>query len=152
MGRKSLRIQQLNAKMQEYVRLKEVAVPPLGWIKAIRTSLGMSMEQLGNRLSLSKQGVRYLEMREREGAISIKTLREVGRALDMQLVYGFVPDAGSLEALIEKRAKALATQIIMRTAQSMALEDQGNSPQRIEAAIRERTKKIIDEMPKILWD
>jgi hypothetical protein len=47
--------------------------------------------------------------------------------LDMQLVYGFVPNDGSLDALIEKRAKELATQIVMRTANTMKLEDQANS-------------------------
>jgi hypothetical protein len=34
----------------------------------------------------------------------------------------------------------------------MQLEDQANSNKRIEAAIRERTAAIQNEMPKILWD
>jgi hypothetical protein len=57
-----------------------------------------------------------------------------------------------LDALIEKKAKELAKQIVMRTAHNMQLEDQGNSNKRIEAAIRERTAAIQNEMPKILWD
>jgi hypothetical protein len=72
--------------------------------------------------------------------------------MDMQFVYGFVPNAGSLEALIEKRATALATEIVMRTANTMKLEDQSNSRKRIEAAIQERAAAIQNEMPKILWD
>ena len=152
MGKKSLQLQQLNSKMLGFASLKQVAMPPTGWIKAIRTAIGMSMQQLGNKLNVSKQGIMDIEKREKDGSITIKSLREIARAMDMQLVYGFVPNDGSLDALIEKRATELATQIVMRTANTMKLEDQANSKKRIEAAIRERATAIQNEMPKILWD
>jgi predicted DNA-binding mobile mystery protein A len=138
--------------MLGFASLKQVAMPPTGWIKAIRTAIGMSMQQLGNKLNVSKQGVMDIEKREKDGSITIKSLREIARAMDMQLVYGFVPNDGSLDALIEKRATELATQIVMRTANTMKLEDQANSKKRIEAAIKERAAAIQNEMPKILWD
>lgn len=152
MGKKSLQLQQLNSKMRGFASLKQVAMPPTGWIKAIRTALGMSMQQLGNKLNVSKQGIMDIEKREKDGSITIKSLREIARALDMQLVYGFVPNDGSLDALIEKRATELATQIVMRTSNTMKLEDQANSKKRIETAIRERATAIKNEMPKILWE
>lgn len=152
MGKKSLQLQQLNTKMLSFASLKQVAMPPTGWIKAIRTAFGMSMQQLGNKLNVSKQGVMDMEKREKDGSITIKSLREIAHAMDMQLVYGFVPNDGSLDALIEKRATGLATQIVMRTANTMKLEDQANSKKRIEAAIKERATAIKNEMPKILWD
>jgi predicted DNA-binding mobile mystery protein A len=152
MGKKSLQLQQLNSKMMGFASLKQVAMPPIGWIKAIRTAIGMSMRQLGNKLNVSKQGVMDIEKREKDGSITIKSLREIARAMDMQLVYGFVPNDGSLDALIEKRATELATKIVMRTANTMKLEDQANSKKRIEAAIKERATAIQNEMPKILWD
>jgi predicted DNA-binding mobile mystery protein A len=152
MAGKLLQLQQLDNKMTRFAYLKEVIIPPTGWIKAIRTAIGMSMQQLGNKLSVSRQGVLDMEKREKEGSITIKSLREIARAMDMQLVYGFVPNDGSLDALIERRATELATQIVMRTANTMKLEDQGNSKERIEAAVKERARSIKDEMPKILWD
>ena len=152
MGKKSLQIQQLNTKMLAYASLQKVAPPPTGWIKAIRNAIGMSMLQLGNRLSITKQSVQDIERREKDGSITIKALREAARALDMQLVYGFVPNDGSLELLIESKAKELATQIVMRTNNTMKLEDQENTKQRIEKAIQERTTIIKTEMPKTLWD
>lgn len=152
MGKKSLQLQQLNNKMLGFATLKQVAVPPTGWIKAIRTAIGMSMQQLGNKLSVSKQGILDMEKREKDGSITIKSLREIGRALDMQLVYGFVPNDGSLDAFIEKRATELATQIVLRTSNTMKLEDQGNTQMRIQKAIEERAESIKNEMPKILWD
>lgn len=152
MGTKSLQLQQLNSKMLGFATLKQVAVPPTGWIKAIRTAIGMSMEQLGNKLSVTKQGILDIEKREKDGSITIKALKEIGRALDMQLVYGFVPNDGSLDALIEKRANELATKIVLRTANTMKLEDQGNSKNRIAKAIKERAAEIKNDMPRILWD
>jgi predicted DNA-binding mobile mystery protein A len=152
MAKQSLQLQQLNSKMRSFAALSKVAIPPTGWIKAIRTALGMSMQQLGNKLNVSKQGVMDMEKREKDGSISIRSLREIAAAMDMQLVYAFVPNDGSLDALIEKRATALATEIVMRTANSMKLENQANSEKRIQSAIRERAAAIQNEMPKILWD
>ena len=152
MSKKSLQIQQLNSKMLAFASLQRVAPPPTGWIKAIRNAIGMSMLQLGKRLSVTKQSVQDMESRERDGSVTIKALREAARALDMQLIYGFVPNDGSLEALIDRKAKELATQIVQRTSNSMKLEDQENSNQRIEKAIEERATIIKNEMPKTLWD
>jgi len=69
MGKKSLQLQQLNSKMLGFASLKQVAMPPTGWIKAIRTVIGMSMPQLGNMLNVSKQGVMDIEKREKVGSI-----------------------------------------------------------------------------------
>ncbi|HTK22278.1 MAG TPA: mobile mystery protein A [Mucilaginibacter sp.] len=152
MGKRSLQLQQLNNKMLGFASLKQTQIPSIGWIKAIRTTIGMSMLQLGNKLSVSKQGIQDIENREKDGSVTIKSLREIGKALNMELVYGFVPIDGSLEAMIERRAHELATKIVLRTANTMKLEDQANSSERIEKAIQERTEEIKNEMPKFLWD
>jgi predicted DNA-binding mobile mystery protein A len=148
----ALQRQQLNSKMESFRDLKQIAMPSIGWIKAIRTGLNMSMQQLGHKLGVSKQAVLDIERRESQGAITIRSLREVAQALNMELVYGFVPKEGSLNDLIEARAKQLATDIVMRTANTMQLEDQANSYQRIEAAIEERKQELIQQLPAILWD
>ena len=152
MARQSLQIQQLNSKMLVFGSLSKVASPPTGWIKAIRMAIGMSMQQLGKKLGITKQSVLDIEKRETEGTITLKSLKEVAKALDMQLVYGFVPNDGSLEMMIEKKAIELATRIVLRTSNTMKLEDQENSNDRIKKAIKERTTIILNEMPKILWD
>jgi predicted DNA-binding mobile mystery protein A len=112
----------------------------------------MSLQQLGNKISITKQSPTEIERREKEGTITLKTLRDVANGLDMELVYGFVPKDGSLDALIERKAKELAAHIVLRTSNTMKLEDQGNTNKRIEKAIRERAASIKNEMPKILWD
>jgi predicted DNA-binding mobile mystery protein A len=144
--------QQINAKMHSFAPLGQVLMPPTGWIKAVRKALGMSLLQLGNRLSITKQSAGEIEQREKDGSITLNVLREAAVALDMRLVYGFVPNDGSLDALIERKANELATKIVLRASNTMKLEDQQNSDQRIQRAIKERAESIKNELPKILWD
>jgi predicted DNA-binding mobile mystery protein A len=152
MRNNKLQFQQLNEKLAQLTVLQHVIMPPIGWIKAIRNGIGMSMEQLGNKLSITKQGVMDIEKREKEGAVTIKSMQELAKALDLKFVYGFVPNADSLEQMIETRALEIATKIVERTSTTMKLEDQANSKERIENAIKERASEIINKTPKILWD
>ena len=152
MNKKRLQIEQLENKLSGFSAAQKVVVPPTGWLKAVRVSLGMSLQQLADKLSITKQSVREIELREKEGSITLKNLRDTANALDMQLVYGFVPKDGSIEKLIDRKAKELATRIVSRTSNTMKLEDQENTQQRLKKAIEERTAEIKNELPKMLWD
>jgi predicted DNA-binding mobile mystery protein A len=152
MNKKRLQIQQLEAKLKFFFSASKVEIPSTGWIKAIRTTLGMSLQQLGEKLSLTRQSVQELEQREREGTVSLNSLKEIANALDMQFIYGFVPKDGSLEELIDRKARELAYKIVMRTSNTMKLEDQEVSKERIKKAVDERTAQLKNELPKILWD
>jgi predicted DNA-binding mobile mystery protein A len=112
----------------------------------------MSLRQLGNRLAISAQSAKEIEERESNGTITMNSLRAAANAMDMKLVYGFVSKHETLEQMIEKRAKELASEIVMRTNTTMTLEDQQNSKERIEKAIAQKTVEIKFEMPKYLWD
>lgn len=91
-------------------------------------------------------------MREATGSITLKTLRDAANALDMQLVYGFVPREGTLAKTVAQQARTHAEDIVRRTSVSMGLEDQENTLERLERAIEERTEDLIREMPRHLWD
>lgn len=152
MKNSALQKQQLSAKMQAFMEPVRQAQPPTGWIRAVRMALGISLEQLGNKLGISRQSMRHMELREREGSVTLKSLREAADSLDMHLVYGFVPKDGTLKALIERKARELATEIVLRTSHTMRLEDQENSEERIQKAIEEKTAQFVNELPKMLWD
>jgi predicted DNA-binding mobile mystery protein A len=152
MRNNTLQFQQLNEKLDKFAALSNLVVPPIGWIKAIRNGIGMSMEQLGKKLSITKQAVMDIEKREKEGAVTLKAMQELAKVMDMQFVYGFIPNAGSLDQMIEKRALEIAKTIVQRSSSTMKLEDQENSKERIEKAIKERAAEIINKTPKILWD
>lgn len=148
----ALQRKQLSKKISEFERLTGALPPTGGWIKAIRTSLGVSLEQLGNKLGITRQSVLALEIREKSQSITLRSLSEAAEAMDMQLVYALVPKDGSLEALIERKAEELARKIVTRTSQSMKLEGQENSADRLSEAFEERKTDILQKMPKALWD
>lgn len=152
MDKQKLQIAQLESRIKLFSAARQLPNPPTGWVKAIRLVLGMSLQQLGNKLSITKQSVQEIETREKEGAITLKSLRETARALDMELVYGFVPKEGSLDKYIDNKARRLAEKIVYRTSATMKLEDQENTRQRIKQAIEERIAKIKRDLPKALWD
>ncbi len=145
-------VEQLDKKLQPFKVFSEITTPATGWIQAIRTALKMSLRQMGNRLSITPQSMKEIEQREKEGSITLKNLREAGKVLNMQLVYGFIPKDESLEKMIEQKAHEIAKEIVLRTSHNMMLEDQQNSKERIEKAIKERAEEIKNEMPGYLWD
>ena len=149
---KKLMIEQLDKKLALFSKFKAEYIPKGGWIKAIRTSLNISLVQFAKMLKKTSPTVKELEEREGEMNITLKKLSEAGAALNLKLVYGFVPMDGSLQNLIEKRALEVAREIVMRTSHSMKLEDQENSEERIKKAVKDRAEKIKNELPKYLWD
>jgi predicted DNA-binding mobile mystery protein A len=150
--KQQLIIQQTDQKLAVFIPLRSTVIPSKGWINTVRTSLKMSLRQVGIRLKISSQSVKEIEEREAAGTITLNSLRDAANAMDLQLVYGFVSKHDTLEQMIEKRAKEFATEIVMRTNTTMTLEDQQNSKERIEKAIAQKTVEIKFEMPKYLWD
>lgn len=144
-------LRQLDNKIKAYQKLQEIQ-PATGWVSLIRKTLNMSLRQLGNRMSITPQSILSIEKREKEGTVTLQTLKEAAKALDMVLVYGFIPKDGSLEKLIERKAYEKAKEIVSRTSTTMKLEDQENSKSRIKQAVEELAEEIKREMPKNLWD
>jgi predicted DNA-binding mobile mystery protein A len=145
-------IEQLDSKLSAFKQAENIDVPDRGWIYSIRTALNITLKSLSEKLKTSPQNIRATEQRERDGAISINTLREIAGAMDMKLVYALVPKDESIEKLIESRAMILAKKIVMRTSGSMKLENQENTAARLDKAIKEKTDEIVNELPKYLWD
>ena len=149
---RKLLIEQLDQKLQPFQQTETIVVPSKGWIHTIRTTLNMTMAQLGNTLNITRQGVRNIEESEAKGSISINSLKEVGKSLDLKLVYGFVPKDGNIDHLITIKAEKLARKIVLRTNQNMKLEDQGISDEKINESITDLANEIKSEMRKSLWE
>ncbi|MEL7160705.1 MAG: mobile mystery protein A, partial [Bacteroidota bacterium] len=126
--------------------------PVSGWLAAIRSALNMTQAQLGKKMGMSRQGVSKVEEREAEGSITLRSLRDAARALDMQLVYAIVPRSGTLEEYLQASAKALATQQILATNQQMRLEDQEVTEERLRLAIEAAARELVSTMDRKLWD
>lgn len=119
-NKKKLLIEQLDQKLKPFQKTEMVLVPDKGWINTIRTSLNMTMAQLGSKLNVTRQGVNRIEESEAKGSISINSLKEVGNVLDLKFVYGFVPKDGTINNLINLKAQKLAQKIVMRTKKTKA--------------------------------
>ena len=145
-NKNKLILDQLNRKLAPYKMLETSSVPDKGWVYTIRKSLNMTLEQLGKRANMTRQGVKKLEEREARGSISLNTLKEIGKALDMKLVYGFSSNYDSIDQMVDDKAKKLASKIVLRTHQNMQLENQGNSNEQIEKAIDDLEQEIKREM------
>ena len=151
-NKKKLLIEQLDQKLGHFQKAEVILVPDRGWINTIRTTLNMTMAQLGAKLRITRQGVKKIEESEAKGTITINSLKEAGEALDLKFVYGFVPKDGTIDNLIDSKAKILARKIVLRTNQNMKLEDQGIGDEKINDSIMDLANEIKREMRKSLWD
>ena len=152
MNKQILILEQTDNKIFLLKKAGKMTIPQSGWVFIIRQALGMSMRQLGNKMGITAQSVREIEEREKKGTVSLKVLKQFGKSLNLKLIYGFIPENGKLEEIIEKRAYELATEIVKRTSVTMKIENQENNPKRIKKAIGEKANEIIREMPKYIWD
>ena len=147
-----LLLDQTQDKLIPFSVLKSEIKPDNGWVNTIRLSIKMSLRQLGERLHITPQGVRDLEKREKDGAITINTLKEVGRVLDMDLVYGFISRHNSLEDMIEERANEIAEEIVLSSKKSIELDSSKKTKNYTRKAIQQKTYEISSKMPSNLWD
>lgn len=148
----TIAIRQLDNKLQKFQSGAAQPIPEKGWIHSIRTTLNMTLEQLGRKLYITKQGAKAIEDSEAKNSITIKSMKEVADAMDMNFVYGFVPKDGSIDALIFNKAKDLARNIVMRTNQNMVMESQSIEDEKLKNAIEDLTEEFKTKIPKILWD
>ncbi|MBO6830018.1 MAG: mobile mystery protein A [Bacteroidota bacterium] len=151
-NRQRLLIEQLDEKLGPFHQAKAVMVPEKGWIHAIRTTLNMTMAQLGNKLNITRQGVKKMEDSEANGTLTLNSLKEVAQALDMKLVYAIVPKQGSIDQLITEKAEKLAQKIVLRTNQNMQLENQGIGNEKLNKTIKDLADELKRDMSKSLWD
>ncbi|HEX8430599.1 MAG TPA: mobile mystery protein A [Longimicrobium sp.] len=145
-----LRRKQVDALLGTLAPLRQVTQPSRGWIREIRTTLGLTTAQLAERLGLSQAGVSQLERREAAGSVTLNSLNTAADALGCDLVYALIPRAGSLSAVMEERARAIATAAVGRVSHTMRLEDQAVSAAAVQDQIEELTRDLLDN-PRALW-
>lgn len=104
-------------------QLGALAVPRGGWLRAIRTALGMSLEDVAERLGTTRSSAARVEASEQRATIQLDTLRRVAEALNCELVYALVPKLPLDEAVENERIR-LARQLSAKVQTHMALEGQ----------------------------
>jgi predicted DNA-binding mobile mystery protein A len=150
--KQKLILEQTSRKLELFQQAAHVPVPPEGWVRTIRHALNMNLLQLARRLQIKSPTLKKMEDREREGKITLQSLKEIAEALDMKLVYAIVPKEDTLEDIVNKKVEEKAAEIVNRTTTTMALEDQENEKARLKNAFFEKKNELKNEMPKFLWD
>ncbi len=126
-----------------------LARPRQGWVRAIRTALGMTTAQLGQRLGIAQASVVGMEKAEAEDRIQLGTLRRAAEALDCELHYVLLPRTG-LQERVEQRRAVLAEREHARVAHSMGLEHQYESDPVLQALQRRATAEGLRD--RDLWE
>ena len=139
----------LDKRLMSLRPIDKFAVPPKGWVRAIRDALGMSGAQLAARLGVKAPSVVALEQSETADTIRLETLRKAAFALDCQLVYALVPNK-PLADMVAERARAKALGVIGGVSHSMTIENQ----QVLDDNLEERIQNFISETlrDRDLWE
>ena len=149
MATTDLLFQQIDATMRP-LRESPLSRPRRGWLRAIRTALGMTSNQLASRLQTSQSAIIEYEQREIAETISLAILRRVAAAMDCDLVYALVPRR-PLREIVESQAENVAQRKLASVAHSMTLEDQGVSDEAMERQVQELARKLIESRRRELW-
>jgi predicted DNA-binding mobile mystery protein A len=132
----------LERRLSSWRKLRPNAARPHGgWVRAIREALGMSAQDLAERMGVAQPTMTRIEASERTGRIQLDTLERAADALGCDLVYALVPRK-SLEQIVDDRARELAARRLGQVAHTMALEAQGLSDDRLRAKLELFTEQL----------
>lgn len=143
--------EQLQTTLANFQPLLDISIPSKGWIRAVRSALGMSGRQLAERIGVTKQRTSFIEKQEINGAATLKTMRKTAEALECVFVYGLVPRK-SLEETIRNRAKQVATKRLALASHTMGLEDQALGKKENKEILSNMIEDIMNALPSNLWD
>lgn len=129
---------------------ESLAMPPFGWVRAIREALGMTPQKLGERMGVSRPRVNTIEKAEVSGATTIKTMREAAEAMGCTFVYAIVPTT-TLDELVRQQAARKADAALARLHHTMRLENQALTKPDLEMERERLIAELLSGSPRRLW-
>jgi predicted DNA-binding mobile mystery protein A len=153
MNKKAIETQRrlMDKKTHRWLNLRSEKRPPVGWLKAIRGALGISSRQLAQIVGIDSAAVLRLEDREPTGKVTLELLDRAAQAMGCKVVYAIVPNDmfGSLEAIVDSRAKKAAKELLQKVEHSMKLEEQGTPDSKTE--LETLAQNLKDKMDPRIW-
>lgn len=126
-------------------------IPPKGgWIRAIREAMGLSLQDLADKLGISKTAAVHIEKSEANDRITLARLRSAAAALNCRVHIIVLPEIPLTEAA-EAQAVKQAMEIVSRANHTMALEDQAVYSTSDESLIAETAQEILAK-GRLNWD
>lgn len=122
--------------------------PRGGWINTVRVALGMSSTDLASKIGVVPSTVSRLEASEIAGTINIDSLQKLADALDCDFVYALVPRQ-KIHTTVAARAREVALAKLVRTQQTMALEEQSVDTAAMQMLIERKAAELVNS--SALW-
>lgn len=151
MKRNKLIRMQIDKQLSTLKSTMSISRPLYGWIKTIRTALGMTVTQFAKRMGVSQARASFMEASEIEDSLTIKTLKEAASALNCRLVYFLIPEK-TLEESVKEQAIKTVIENSKNVSHSMRLENQAVLAKDSEDFINIQTEALIFEHPNKVWE
>lgn len=113
-----------------------------GWIRYIRTALGMSMKTLAKKAKSTVSTIAQSEKREAQGKVTLETLRKMAEAMDCEFIYAIVPRI-EIQSILMGKAQVKAKKILSKANTHMSLEDQ-----EVRQSMGERVNRLAEKLIK----
>lgn len=147
MNKQDITIKQVDASLAQ---LQFPLRPQVGWIQTIRTTLGMTAQQLAQRMGISQATVSNLEKSESAYTITLQSLQRAAQALDCEVVYALVPRQ-PLSRMVSDKATQLASASVQRVRHTMSLEAQSTPTEMAQQQIAARKEALLSGRWSKLW-
>jgi len=103
---------EIASSSRAFPRMKAESVPRAGWVREIRTALGLSQSQLAARVGVSRATVQQMEKAETRRRITLASLDRLAAAMDCQVAVALVPKGGTLEDVRRRQATLRAESLL----------------------------------------
>ncbi len=143
----------IQQKLNLFSKVNE-PMPPSGWVKAIRGSLGLTIRQLAEQVGVGPSSIAQLEKREPKKKVTIESLENAARAMDCKVVYAIVPieSGNTLDDIIKNKAHEAARKLLKDVVHTMRLEKQGTSEKQIQKEIERVAQELMESKDARIWE
>lgn len=127
-------------------QLADTEAPEKGWIATMRGALGMSAEYVAQRKGVSRNAVYQAERSEKDGAVSLKQMEQLAKAMGGKFVYAIIPE-DRIDDMKYRQARSKAIQLLNE------LEAAKNWPaDEMQDWIDDKAAELLHDMPSNFWE
>src|SRR6266481_7783061 len=120
--------------------------PPEGWLRTVRSALGMSGAEVAKKMGVTRARVTQAEHAELTGGVTLKSMQASAEAMGCRFVYAIIPPSGRIEDIISAQARKKAMTLVGTASKHMALENQALSNDKLAQEVERLTREIALEM------
>ena len=135
-----------------FPRMNPAVIPRTGWVREIRTALGLSQSQLAARAGVSRATVQQMERAEGRRRITLASLDRLAHAMGCQVAVAIVPKGGTLDDLRRRQANARAEALLNeKLNEKQKAGAAAPRPRDLERRKERLAAKLLRGSPRKLW-